>query len=320
MVEDLQDLGPVQLSKEAGISREQALSVLRECDPKNISSKPTSALTLMQDAEANRRITSLSDSFDSLLGGGLQPQQVTEICGTPGIGKTQLCIQFAVNSQIPAAFGGVDGDVMYIDTEGGFMIERVVDIAEGTLQYIQNYARCNQAQNLVRASEEFKLEHILSHIQYFRASDYIELVALVKTLPALVQNSQRKVRLVVIDSIAAPFRQNFDDMRTRTSMLQSISQELNKLAAEHNLAILISNHVTTKITNSEAIIVPALGETWAHNANSRIYCSWKNAKRHAYLMKSAACGKKTVVYAVDHGGVRDDCEPKRPREENAPSQ
>ena len=49
-------------------------------DPKNISSKPTSALTLMQDAEANRRITSLSDSFDSLLGGGLQPQQVTEIC------------------------------------------------------------------------------------------------------------------------------------------------------------------------------------------------------------------------------------------------
>ena len=50
-----------------------------------------------------------------------------------------------------------------------------------------------QAQNLVRASEEFKLEHILSHIQYFRASDYIELVALVKTLPALVQNSQRKV-------------------------------------------------------------------------------------------------------------------------------
>ena len=46
-----------------------------------------------------------------------------------------------------------------------------------------------------------------------------------------------QVRLVVIDSIAAPFRQNFDDMRTRTSMLQSISQELNKLAAEHNLAV-----------------------------------------------------------------------------------
>ena len=37
---------------------------------------------------------------------------------------------------------------LHADTEGGFMIERVVDIAEGTLQYIQNYARCSQVKHL----------------------------------------------------------------------------------------------------------------------------------------------------------------------------
>ena len=34
---------------------------------------------------------------------------VTEICGAPGVGKTQLCIQLAVNALIPEVFEGVGG-------------------------------------------------------------------------------------------------------------------------------------------------------------------------------------------------------------------
>ena len=55
----------------------------------------------------------------------------------PGIGKTQFGIQLAVSAQIPAAFGGVDGEVVYIDTEGSFVPERAMDMAEALVRALQ---------------------------------------------------------------------------------------------------------------------------------------------------------------------------------------
>jgi RAD51-like protein 2 len=56
--------------------------------------------------------------------------EITELCGCPGIGKTQMGIQLCTSVQIPGAFGGYDGTAVYIDTEGSFMAERAQDIAE----------------------------------------------------------------------------------------------------------------------------------------------------------------------------------------------
>lgn len=36
-----------------------------------------------------------------MLGGGVPTGAVTEFCGAPGLGKTQIGIQLAVNVQIP---------------------------------------------------------------------------------------------------------------------------------------------------------------------------------------------------------------------------
>eukprot|EP00658_Telonema_sp_P-2_P038713 TRINITY_DN2771_c0_g1_i33.p1 TRINITY_DN2771_c0_g1~~TRINITY_DN2771_c0_g1_i33.p1 ORF type:complete len:297 (-),score=67.06 TRINITY_DN2771_c0_g1_i33:417-1307(-) len=255
------------------------------------------------------------------LGGGLHLQQVTEVCGAPGIGKTQISIQFCVNCVIPQKFGGLEGDAVFIDTEGSFMIERVLDIANGTLSHMKNYACCQQDAELMKASSSFRVEDILTHLHYYRVNDHVELVALMKALPAAITSFPRRVRLIVVDSIAAPFRQDFQDMRTRTSMLQTVAQDLRKLASEHTLAVLTTNHVTTKVINAEAKIVPALGETWAHNSNCRLYCYWGGGKRHADLLKSAVCKQSTVAYSVVEAGVRDDCGLKRERdpEEDNPS-
>lgn len=46
---------------------------------------------LQQEEELNRRITTGIQQLDSLLGGsGIPCGQLVEICGEPGIGKTQL--------------------------------------------------------------------------------------------------------------------------------------------------------------------------------------------------------------------------------------
>lgn len=64
--------------------------------------------------------------------------KITEICGAAGVGKTQLCMQFCVNVQIPEKFGGLGGKAIYIDTEGSFMSNRVVEIFNSTFKILQN--------------------------------------------------------------------------------------------------------------------------------------------------------------------------------------
>ena len=114
-----------------------------------------------------------------------------------------------------------------------------------------------------------------------------------------------KVRFVVCDSIAAHFRHDFDDMSARTRILSSLAQDFALLAQKFKLAVLLTNHVTTKFTESESRLVPALGDTWAHHCNTRILCFWKNGERHANLMKSAFQPNGTVPYNVTEDGVRD---------------
>ena len=48
------------------------------------------------------------------LGGGIPLGRITEMCGPPGIGKTQLSIQLAVDVTIPELFGGLGKQAVYI--------------------------------------------------------------------------------------------------------------------------------------------------------------------------------------------------------------
>ena len=59
-------------------------------------------------------ITTGSKSFDSLIGGGVETQSITEAYGAYGSGKSQLAFQLAVNTQLPEDQGGLDGDVFLI--------------------------------------------------------------------------------------------------------------------------------------------------------------------------------------------------------------
>lgn len=45
-------------------------------------------------------------------------------------------MQAAVDVQIPECFGGVAGEAIFIDTEGSFMVERVVELATACIQHL----------------------------------------------------------------------------------------------------------------------------------------------------------------------------------------
>lgn len=63
--------------------------------------------------------------------------------------------------QVPQCFGGVGGQVVYIDTEGGFVLQRVLDIATAAVQHCSLLVEDDEQQ---LAMETFTVENILSNM------------------------------------------------------------------------------------------------------------------------------------------------------------
>ena len=76
------------------------------------------------------RITTGSKELDSLLGGGIETQSITEAFGKFSSGKSQIAFQLCVNAQLPVEKGGLGGGVIFIDTENTFRPERIAQIAK----------------------------------------------------------------------------------------------------------------------------------------------------------------------------------------------
>uniref|UniRef100_A0A096P4V0 DNA repair protein RAD51 homolog 3 n=1 Tax=Papio anubis TaxID=9555 RepID=A0A096P4V0_PAPAN len=313
--EELLEVKPSELSKEVGISKAEALETLqiirRECltnKPRyagtSESGKKCTALELLEQEHTQGFIITFCSALDDILGGGVPLMKTTEICGAPGVGKTQLCMQLAVDVQIPECFGGVAGEAVFIDTEGSFMVGRVVDLATACIQHLQLIAEKHKGEEHRKALEDFTLDNILSHIYYFRCRDYTELLAQVYLLPDFL-SEHSKVRLVIVDGIAFPFRHDLDDLSLRTRLLNGLAQQMISLANNHRLAVILTNQMTTKIDKNQALLVPALGESWGHAATIRLIFHWDRKQRLATLYKSPSQKESTVLFQIKPQGFRD---------------
>ncbi|XP_067113616.1 DNA repair protein RAD51 homolog 3 [Osmerus mordax] len=302
---DLCDLQPFQLSKDAGISQEEAVEVLQAVKCESVQEREAveklTALELLQKEQELGNIVTFCSALDMALGGGLPVGKVTEVCGAPGIGKTQLCIQLAVDVQIPVCFGGLGGKAVFIDTEGSFFVQRVVDLAQAAVEHCALLAEDMEQRE---ALKEFTVETVLSNLFVFRCHDYVELLAETYLLPDFLARHP-EIRLVVIDSIALPFRQDFDDLSQRTRLLGGLALQAFRMAINHNVAVVLTNQMTTKIWSGQAKLIPALGESWGHAASQRLILRWEGTRRLASLCKSPSQMEATVPYQITAEGFRD---------------
>ncbi|XP_023724479.1 DNA repair protein RAD51 homolog 3 isoform X2 [Cryptotermes secundus] len=84
-----------------------------------------SALDLWQAECTSPHIVTFSKAVDDVLDGGIVVGEITELCGAPGSGKTQISLEVCVDVQIPRSFGGVAGEALFIDTDSGFIPVRL---------------------------------------------------------------------------------------------------------------------------------------------------------------------------------------------------
>lgn len=107
-------------------------------------------------------ISSGSKELDRLLGGGFETGSITEMFGEFRTGKTQVCHTLAVTCQLPTEQGGGAGKCLYIDTEGTFRPERLLEIAArygldgeqvlDNVAYARAYNSDHQSALLIQAS------------------------------------------------------------------------------------------------------------------------------------------------------------------------
>ncbi|KAI9735402.1 MAG: Meiotic recombination protein dmc1 [Claussenomyces sp. TS43310] len=237
------------------------------------------------------RISTGSKQLDCILLGGFQTMSVTEIYGEFRCGKTQLAHTMSVVAQLPKEMGGGEGKVAYIDTEGTFRPERILQIAErfgvnpGVALENISYAR--------GANSEHQMELLDTLAPFFATNEY---------------------RLLVIDSVMALYRTDYSGRGELSERQQALGQYLRRLtqmAEEFNLVVLLTNQVQSDPGASALFAAadgrkPIGGHTLAHASTTRILLrKGRGEERVAKIIDSPDCAEREATYIITNGGIDD---------------
>jgi DNA repair protein RadA len=237
------------------------------------------------------RCTTFSKNLDSLLGGGIETQAMTEFYGEFGSGKTQICHTLCVSAQLPPEQGGLGGQVLYIDTESTFRPERIVQIAK---------------------ARELDTEEILQkiHVAKIYNSSHLELI--VRAMGSLIQ--EHGIKLVIVDSIISLHRAEFVGRGTlaeRQQKLNAIVHRLRRIAEVYNVAIVITNQVQASPDTFFGDPTKAAGgNIIGHGSTYRIYLRKAGPERKAIMIDSPCHPYGDTNFVVTDSGIADPAEKK----------
>ncbi|KAF4017591.1 hypothetical protein G4228_008793, partial [Cervus hanglu yarkandensis] len=147
-----------------------------------------------------------------------------QITGPPGCGKTQFCIMMSILATLPTNMGGLEGAVVYIDTESAFSAERLVEIAESRFpRYFDTEEKLLLTSSKVHLYRELSCDEVLQRIESLEE----EIIS-------------KGVKLVIVDSVASVVRKEFDtqlqgNMRERNKFLAREAASLKYLAEEFSI-------------------------------------------------------------------------------------
>jgi len=225
---------------------------------------------------------SLPEPLQGLLN-GLEPKAITNFYGTPGTGKTNLCLLAAVDC---ARKGG---KVVYIDTEGSFSFERLKQIETNFYQSVLKKIELVEPRNLKEQT-----------------------VAVRKV-------AERNPDLVILDSSVALYRAEHAerketvDNRNKKCEMDSImvaNRELSKqlsilsgIAREKNIPVIITTHAFKSWGDGSYGVVG--GDPIRYWSKSIIFLekTGRTSERKAIIMKhrSQPEGKEAKFMLVQNG-------------------
>src|SRR3989344_3990779 len=160
--------------------------------------------SLLRRREQIIKITSGSKNIDALVGGGFETGSISECFGEFGSSKSQIGHVLAVRTQLPREEGGADGAVLFIDGEGTFRPERIIQIA--------------QALNL-------DPQQILKRIKVARAFNSDHQMLLLEKCEKLIREDN--VKLIIVDSLTSHFRADFSGRGQLADRQQKLNRHMH---------------------------------------------------------------------------------------------
>jgi DNA repair protein RadA len=278
---------PSIIQEQSGLGEKTIQKLIKSSmDKLNIGFK--SAEDVWEHRKTIAKISTGSQELDDLLGGGVETGCITEFFGEFRTGKTQIGHQLCVNVQLPKEQGGLEGNALYIDTEGTFRPERIIQMAEG-----------------------LDLDHkkILKNIIFGRAYNSDHQILLIKEAANLIK--ERNIKLIIVDSLIGHFRSEYIGRGTLANRQQTINSHLHDLLrlADINpeLAVIVTNQVQSKPDVFYGNPLQAAGgNIVAHGSTIRIYLrKGKGEQRVAKIVDAPHLAEGEAVFSITENGIID---------------
>jgi DNA repair protein RadA len=276
-----------KLMDEAGIGEKTAEKIIKAAqDIEKMGFK--SADIIWKKRKALNKLTTGSQNLDDLLIGGIEPGAVTELFGEYRTGKTQLAHQLCVNVQLTYEEGGLEGTALYIDTEGTFRPERLIQMA---------------------VAKDLDHNLVLKNITVGRAFNSNHQILLVKEAPRIIR--ENNIKLIILDSLIGHFRSEYigrGTLASRQQMINSHIHDLLRLTETYDeLAVVFTNQVSARpdVFYGNPLIHTG-GHVVAHGATIRIFLrKGKGEQRIAKVVDAPHIPESDTIFSITEDGIKD---------------
>jgi len=229
------------------------------------------------------KISTGCNELDSWLGGGYEDDIITTFYGPAGSGKTNLCMLAAVNM----AKSGKK--VVFIDTEGGFSVDRFKQLAE---------------------------DSVLKNILLLKATSFSEQQEMFNKL---LDEVNEDLGLIIVDSIVMLYRLELGLAREQENdksilgINRSMSRQmriLNEIARKKLVPVLITDQVYSEFLKPEEFrqgvekrVNMVGGDLLKYWSKCIIELIIKDDKRKAVLRKHRSLGSREFSFYINNKGI-----------------
>jgi len=233
------------------------------------------------------KISAGSFDLNKWLYGGYEKDIITMIVGPPASGKTNFVIMAACSQAKKR------NKVLFVDTEGGFSVERIKQIAPETH------------------------EEILKNILIYKVTGFNDQKKLFVGLSGKIRKEQ--ISLIIVDGMAMLYRLELGDAQKSGSdeKIREVNREvarqmklLSEITIKENIPVIITNQVYSEFLSDEDKrkgIKPGVniigGDLFKYWSKCIIELKLESGKRKAVLLKHRSMPVKELNFEIKAKGI-----------------
>jgi len=219
----------------------------------------------------NMKISTGNNFLDKLLEGGYEKDIITTIYGPAGSGKTLLCLLALLKIK--------DKKIVYIDTEGGFSIER-----------------------LKQLSSDYK--KVLDNILFLRPTTFKEQKNSFERLKDLIND---KIGLIIIDTVSMLYRLELGKNEDIYGVNKELGQQLgylNEITRKKKIPVLITNQVYADFENKNNVKIVG-GDLLKYGSKCMIELQngYKGVRKAILRKHRSIAEEKEIMFRIINKGI-----------------